>query len=122
MQNKSAFYIIAVIASIIICVVMISLRREGIPEVQGQIDLQLNNLVSESPSLKGLEVGRENGMRVLSDSSSMKGWFRYDAKLNGSEVDLLVYWEGNSTNCQITKITSSTTYSAPQLIWTANEK
>ena len=122
MQNKSAFYIILAVASIIIFLGMLNLRREGIPAVQGEIDQQLGVLVSESAGLKGLEVGRENGMRVLSDASSIKGWFQYYAKLNGSDVDLFVYWQKDSTNCRITKITCSTTYSEPQLMWPTYKK
>ena len=121
MQKKFAFYVILVVASIIICLGTLNLKRKGIPEVQGRIDQRLHSLVSESPSLKGLEVGRENGMHVIRDAASIKGWFQYYAKLNGSAVDLFVYWEKNSTNCLITKIEWSTTYSEPRSIWPTNE-
>ena len=90
---------------------------QGLPAIESNVDKQLGNLVSQSPNLKGLVVGRKGRVRMVGDTPPFKGEIQYQAELNGSAVDLFVYWAGDSTNSQITKIESAVNNSEPKIVW-----
>jgi hypothetical protein len=89
----------------------------GFPKIEICVDRQLRYLVSQSPNLKGLVVGRKDGAHIAGDVPPFKGEIQYQAQLNGSSVDLFVYWAGDSTNSQITKIESALNNAEPQTLW-----
>ena len=89
----------------------------GLPAIESSVDRQLGNLVSQSPNLKGLVVGKKGRVRMVGDTPPFKGEIQYQAQLNGLSVDLFVYWVGDSTNSQITKIESALNNAEPQTLW-----
>ncbi len=90
----------------------------GLPVIVSNVDKQLVDLVSQSPNLKGLIVGKRTSvLRMVGDAPPFEGEIQYQAQLNGSSVDLFVYWAGDSTNSQITKIESALNNSEPQILW-----
>ena len=115
--NRYLAYAILLIGLTLALFVKYLTDKQGLPAIESSVSKQLANLVSESPNLKGLIVGRQGRVRMVGDAPPFKGEIQYQAQLNGSSVDLFVYWAGDSTNSQITKIESALNNAEPQILW-----
>jgi hypothetical protein len=89
----------------------------GLPAIESSVARQLNNLASQSPNLKGLIVLEKWKTRMVGGVPPFKGRIEYRAAQNDLPLDLLVYWVGDSTNCEITRIESISTYSETKVLW-----
>jgi hypothetical protein len=95
-------------------------KKAGIPAIKTNVSQQLADILTRSQSLKDISIGTLSFTHALGDPPRIKGYFVYNAQQNGSSFDLRVYWQTDSTNCQITKIESRSTYSNPQVLWEQN--
>jgi hypothetical protein len=90
----------------------------GIPAIGTKIGGQLRNLTLQSPSLTNLVIEKMGQSRIIGGAPPFRGEIQYQGQRNGRPVDLLVYWAGDSTNCQIMKIELVSNNSEPQILWT----
>ena len=117
MQRRAITFVVIILSLTIVWLIRHSMDMQGLPMIESNVDKQLNSLVSQSPNLAHLTVGNRARVRMVGDGPSFTGQIEYQAELDGSSVGLLVYWEGNSNKCQITKIESHSTYSEPKVLW-----
>jgi hypothetical protein len=117
MQRRIITLAFVIISLTIVWLIKHSMDVQGLSVIESNVDKQLSSLISQSPNLKGLSVGSRTGARMVGDGPSFTGRIEYQAELSGSSVGLLVYWEGDTNKCQITKIESHSTYSNPQILW-----
>jgi hypothetical protein len=89
----------------------------GLPEIESNVARQLDVLASQSPNLKGLIIVKKWRTKMVGGAPPFEGYIEYQAQQNNLSVDLLVYWAGDRTNCQITKIKSISAYSEPKILW-----
>ena len=121
MRGRILTYLIFVVTLTLILFVKHWTDVRGLPAIESSIGQQLGKLVSQSPNLKGLEIGKQGTVRMVGDTPPFEGEIQYQALLNGSPVDLSVYWVGDSNKSKITKIESHSTYSEPQILWTNSQ-
>ena len=118
MRGRVLTYLIVIVGVTLAIIVKHWTDAQGLPAIVSNVDKQLVNLVSQSPSLKDLIVGRRTSvLRMVGDAPPFTGEIQYQAQLNGSSVDLFVYWAGDSTNSQITKIESVLNNAEPKILW-----
>ena len=91
--------------------------KNGLPEIKANVNKQLIDLTSHSPDLESLVVGRSRQIVMGRDGLTFKGQIQYEARFNGSQIDLFVYWAGDSTNCQITRIEAGIGNSEIRVLW-----
>jgi hypothetical protein len=109
--------VILILALVIFWIADRSEKAAGIPSIQTDVSHQLTDIQLHSQALTNISIGAMSFTHALGDPPSIKGYCVYDAKQNGSSIDLRVYWQTESTNCQIMKIESHSTYSEPQVLW-----
>ncbi len=122
MQKRCLIFILLFGGIVVFSISEYMASKDGVRFIELSVDNQLASLVSQSPALQGVLIGSKTRMHVKGNSPPFKGEIDYRAKVNDTWVDLLVYWSGDSTNCNITTIKVARPYSVPEVLWTNSLK
>jgi hypothetical protein len=91
--------------------------KNGMTAIKTNVNQRLIDVMSHSPNLTNIVVGRSRQFVMETDGPAFKGEIQYAAQLDNSAIDLYVYWSGNSTNSRITKIEAGIANSEVRTLW-----
>ena len=115
--KKLLLFVVPVLSLTIIFITRHTLNRYGVPAIESKIDVQLFDLISNTPALGVFPVKSREGVKIAGDQSPFTGKMWYETEVNGSTADLVVYWSGDSNACQINKIEVQGTSLSPRVVW-----
>jgi hypothetical protein len=117
MAKKVLFFVVATLALLVILLTKLIATRDGMPIIESKIDVQLADLMSNTPALSSYPIGGRERARVVGGRPPFTGKIWYQTRVEGAAADLVVYWEGSSNACQIDKIEVQGTSLSPRVVW-----
>jgi hypothetical protein len=87
------------------------------PVIESKIDVQLSELVSNTPALSAFPIGGRERAQVSGTTPPYRGKVWYQTRKADKDAELVVFWVGDSNACRIVKVELQGTDFNDQIIW-----
>jgi hypothetical protein len=111
----------AIFALVVFILVNHAMDQAGWSIIKSKIDRQYVNIVSNTPALGEYPITGRHGGKIIGNNPPYTGKLWYGTTVNGEDGLIVVYWVGDSNQCQITKIEVQSTSLSPKTLWQRSE-